>query len=230
MKLMHPILSAPIVWRENHLPVVVLESPVLFRQWVFMLSAQAAGEAGDFVLVDGNDMLDCGRELIVITDYSRLPLENRRLQLGFQNFLQQVAREDLAADSDAFNQAAQRYLGRVATALDYPSAHTEGDYALLLLKALKFQLCLEAEEPLGQLAEYLRCARSFLANPCFVLVGAHLYFSPAELLGLYQLAAYQKWRLLLLEASCFPSLKGEEYYVIDEGMCELRLDLETKID
>ena len=44
MRLLHPLLSSPIHWRENEIPVLVIERPELFRSMIFSLSTQAEGE------------------------------------------------------------------------------------------------------------------------------------------------------------------------------------------
>lgn len=89
---------------------------------------------------------------------------------------------------------------------------------------MKCQPVLEGEEPLEQLFHYLTLYHGLLKNQCFVLVGAHCYFSPEELEELYRMAGYQKWRLLLLEPSAVVPLPGEELCLLDRDLCELRLE------
>lgn len=63
-----------------------------------------------------------------------------------------------------------------------------------------------------------------MENQCFVLVGAHSYFSSSELKELYRMAFYQKWKLLLLEPGVGQILPGEDVVLVDEDFCELHLD------
>ena len=43
---------------------------------------------------------------------------------------------------------------------------------------------------------------------------------------LYKMAFYRKWKLLLIENFQQGSpIPGEEHYIIDKDLCELRLDL-----
>ena len=53
MRLLHPLLSSPIHWRENEIPVLVIERPEPFRSMFFSLSTQAEEEEGEaFCLLD----------------------------------------------------------------------------------------------------------------------------------------------------------------------------------
>ena len=68
MKLMHPLLSRPLELGRNRVPVLAVESPQLFRQWVLDLSGQSQGEEGSWVLSCQDEVLDCGQHLLVVSD------------------------------------------------------------------------------------------------------------------------------------------------------------------
>lgn len=223
------MLSSPIHWRENEIPVLVIEHPKLFREMVFSLSAQADGEEGEFSLSLDYEPLDCGEHLYVLRDYFSLPLDDRKLQNRFQSLLQTVIREELPEESDALQKEICRYLEHVNRAVDYPLSFSGGEYILPLLKALKCQPVLDGKEPLEQLIQYLTLYSGLMKNPCFVLAEAHSYFSREELLQFYRIANYEKWRILLLEQRMSNPLPGEIFCLLDEGLCELRLDSSEKI-
>ena len=50
MKLVHLLLSRPIQFRENSIPVLVMENPVVFRRLVADLIHQSEGKGGEFIL------------------------------------------------------------------------------------------------------------------------------------------------------------------------------------
>lgn len=81
MKIMHPVLSKPIEFRENKFPVVVPELTTMFRDWVLMLIEQSQGKHGDFILSDGIcNILECGKHLFIINNYFDLSFESRTFQ------------------------------------------------------------------------------------------------------------------------------------------------------
>ena len=224
MRLTHPILSAPIHIRENVIPVLIAEHPVFFRRFVLSLSRQAEGEDGEFILSLDYEPLDCGEHLQVVRDYAALSLDNKKLQNRFQALLQSMVRDELQEQTDHLQQMIADYLQTVATAMEYPISFSGGEYVSPLLKALKCQPVLEGEDLLERLIHYLALHHGLMKNQCFVLVGAHCYFSPEELKELYRMARYQKWRLLLLEPCEAVPLPGEEICLLDRDLCELRLE------
>lgn len=229
MRLTHPVLSAPIHWRENKIPVLVIEHPKLFRQMVFSLSAQAEGEEGEFCLSLDYEPLDCGEHLHVLRDYFSLSLDDRKLQNRFQSLLQTVVREELTEESDALQQEIFHYLEHMALAVDYPFSFSGGEYILPLLKTLKCQPVLDGREPLERLMQYLTIYNGLMKDQCFVLAEAHTYFSREELLEFYHMANYKKWRVLLVEQRMSNPLPKETFCLLDEELCELRLDSSGEI-
>lgn len=228
MRLSHPLLSGPIHWTEGKIPVLILEHQQVFRQVVFELSGQAAGDEGEFILSFEYETLDCGVHLHVLRDYFSLSLDDRKLQNQFQKVLQFTIREELPEDTGHLQQEIARYLGLVSVHMDYPLSFTEGEYILPLLKAVKCQPALDGEGALEQLMQYMELYSGLMPQQCFALVNAHQYFSQEELMELYQMANYRKWYLFLLEQMQKPALSCEDIYLIDQSLCEIRVDSEGK--
>lgn len=226
MRLSHPLLSRPLRWREGRTPVLVAEPPQTFRQMVFSLAGQARGEDGDFLLSLDYEPLDCAEHLHVLLDYTYLPLDDRRLQNRFQARLQWSVREELAAPSRELQRRITEYLRLVSESLSYPVCFADGEYVLPLLKALKYQPALDGNHPLERLMQYIELYSGLMKDQCFVLVNARSYFTGPELAELYKMAAYQKWRLLLLEQRACEPLPEEDICILDGDLCELRLDSE----
>lgn len=224
MKLMHPLLTCPMELGQGRVPVLAVESPQLFRQWVFEWSAQSQGEAGTWVLSHQDEVLDCGQHLLVVNNYVHLSLEDRKLLNRFQALVQSVLWEELEEESVALQQQIQSYLSQLATQIPVPVGYGEGDAVWPLLKALKLQPVLDGVSPLERLTQYLELYHRLMPQPCVLLVGLHLYFSPQELERFYQMALYEQWNLLVVEPSQRPPLPQEQWRVIDGDFCELRVD------
>ena len=157
-------------------------------------------------------------------DYVSLSLDDRKLQNRFQSLLQGAIREELAEQTNHLQQEIHSYLQKVTLHLDYPVCCTQGDYVQPLLKSIRYQPVLDGLEPLGRLAQYIELYSRLMKHQCFVLVGAHSYFSPGELKELYRTAFYQKWKLLLLEPGVTDLLPEEDVVLLDKDFCELHLD------
>ena len=224
MKLMHPLLTCPIELGQGWVPVLAVESPQLFRQWVFEGSGQSQGEAGTWVLSHQDEVLDCGQHLLMIDQYVHLSLEDRKLLNRFQALVQSVLWEELEEESMALQQHIQSYLSRLTTQIPVPVGYGEGDAVWPLLKTMKFQPVLDGVSPLERLTQYLELYHRLMPQPCVLLVGLHLYFSPQELEQFYQMALYEQWNLLVVEPYQSPPLSQERWHVIDGDFCELRVD------
>lgn len=224
MKLMHPLLTCPIELGQGWVPVLAVESPQLFRQWVFEWSGQSQGEAGTWVLSHQDEVLDCGQHLLMIDQYVHLSLEDRKLLNRFQALVQSVLWEELEEESMALQQHIQSYLSRLTTQIPVPVGYGEGDAVWPLLKTMKFQPVLDGVSPLERLTQYLELYHRLMPQPCVLLVGLHLYFSPQELEQFYQMALYEQWNLLVVEPYQSLPLSQERWHVIDGDFCELRVD------
>ena len=69
MKLAHPLLSSPIAFCENQIPVLVLENAAAFREFAVELLQQSEGQEGAFVLSRADRCLDCAEHLNVFLDF-----------------------------------------------------------------------------------------------------------------------------------------------------------------
>lgn len=225
MRLAHPQLSEPITFKENTIPVLILEDPKLFRNWVFALTEQACGEAGPFVLSINYEILDCADHLNVIRDFHDYPLDDRKLSNRFQSLLQAVMREELTQETDQLQNLIAEYLGRVRVEIGYPAEYNDGEYAVQLMKALKFRPSLDDDTDIGKLIGYLDLNAGLLKEQCFILVCAKSYFSSAELQELYKMVIYKKWNVLLVEPCAHEQLPNESTIILDSNLCELRLDI-----
>ena len=80
MKLAHPLLSSPIAFCENQIPVLVLENAAAFREFAVELLQQSEGQEGAFVLSRADRCLDCAEHLNVFLDFLHPPELEKRLQ------------------------------------------------------------------------------------------------------------------------------------------------------
>lgn len=225
MKLAHPLLSRPIKFQENRIPVLVLENPVAFRQFATELVHQSEGADGNFILSHQDTPLDCATHLHVMQDFIHTGEVEKRLQTRALSALLRRAQETLAQESHQLSQAVQEFLGKVALLAEYPVDYDQSENLSALLKAMDFHIDLDGLSPCEALHEQLSLMHRLAQNQCFVLINARTYFSPQELTQLYQMASYQKMHLLLLESHApTPILPWEETTLFDADLCELHLD------
>ena len=107
MKLAHPLLSSPIVFCENQIPVLVLENAAAFREFAVELLQQSEGQEGTFVLSCADRCLDCAEHLNVFLDFLHPPELEKRLQSKLITALLREAQETLASETLQLSRAVQ---------------------------------------------------------------------------------------------------------------------------
>lgn len=230
MKLTHPLFSRPIVFRENRVPVLVVEEPCTFRRLALDLIGQSEGLDGEFVLSRNDCCLDCGDSLRVFQDYAHLENVDRRVQTKALSALLRAAQEALPEEALHLTRELQEYLSKLALLSDAPVAYEQSENLAALLKAMDFRVELSGLSPCEALLEQLLLAQRFLKEPCLALIHARTYFSAEEMRQLYAMAQYHKLHLLLLETRApEPPLPDEELRLFDRDLCELTLDSPDEI-
>ena len=221
MKLAHPLLSSPIAFCENQIPVLVLENAAAFREFAVELLQQSEGQEGTFALSRADRCLDCAEHLNVFLDFLHPPELEKRLQSKLITALLREAQETLAGETLQFSRAVQEYMGKLAALADYPWPLSKVKTPALL-KAMDFRadLSLSACEAL---LEQMTLLHGLAKDQCFVLVNAKAFFSAAEMEKLYKMARYAN------SASCCWNQRRdhparEQIRLFDEDLCELTLD------
>ena len=225
MKLTHPLFSAPIVFDEASVQVLVVENPKLLRELLLDLAGQAEGKEGRFVLSENDQCLDCAEHLHVVQNVLDMQQPERRVQTRLMAAVLEAARTEMAAETLRLTLALREYLGRLTTLVNHPMAYAEEENLAELLKAMQFKLCLRDLPPHEALWEQLLLHHKLLGSQCFVLLHARTLLSAQEMERLYEMALYEKMPLLLLEARAPEQrLPQEVYRLYDGDMCELGVD------
>ncbi len=230
MKLMNPLFSKPICFKENSIPVLVLENPVIFRRVVSELIGQSEGKEGEFVLSRKDKPLECCGCMNVLFDYVHLHTVEKKVQTKLIAALLKSVQETMAMDTYQLSWTIQNYLGKLASLADYPVAYEQSENLSVLLKAMEFRVDLEGLPAYEALYEQIMLIHRTTKNQCFVLVNAKSFFSEKELIQLYKMVQYQKINLMLLESHAHkPLYPFEAITLFDEEMCELTLDSHENI-
>lgn len=225
MKLAHPLFSNPIVFRENSVPVLVLENPHAFRSLAAELVRQSECGEGQFVLSERDALLDCASHMNVILDFIHIETIDKRVQTKAINALIRSAQETLAQETCQFSLVLQEYLGKLANLAESPVDYDHSENLPALLKAMDFRIDIGGLPPCEVLYEQLALLHRLSKDQCFALVNAKSFFSCEELAQLYQMTQYQKMHLFMLESHASdPICPFENVILFDADLCELHLD------
>lgn len=224
MKLMHPLFSSPVCFRENRIPVLVVENPLAFRKLVRELILQSEGYEGPFVLSVNDKPLECAGHLNVYQDFIHIHEIEKRIQTRALNGLLQGVQEQLMEDSFHLTEAIQNYLGKLSTLAEYPVSFEHADLIPALVKAADFRIDLQGLPACEALYEHISLFHSLFKNQCTILINAHSFFPLDEIKQLYHVIQYRKIPLMLFEAHAVVPLEMEDICIFDQDLCELRLE------
>lgn len=225
MKLMHPLFSRPIEFQENRVQVLTVEQPVLFRDMLSDLLKQSEGEEGAFVLSEEGECLDPAKYLYPIADCFHLDQIGRKMQVRLMHELLRTAQEKMPKETADLTGQIQQYFARLILLSEFPVEYEHGENLSALLKAMDIRVDLEDLSVPEALCEHISLYHQLMGRGCVVLVRVKDLMTPDELRRFYQMAGYQKWNLLLLEAHGQEErLPEEQHRLFDRDLCELILE------
>ncbi len=225
MRIVHPAMTAPIVFSENTHQVLVVENTELYRKMISDLFAQTQGEEGEFVLSKDFEPIECQKHLHVVLDFFHISANDKKLQTKFVAVIKNIVNYDLTVETAQVVESLHQYLSAVIRESPYDVDIVQDIDPMAIIKATGLQLHMETENLLDRLISYLSLCHELLPLPCFVLIGMSAYFNRDEIAQLQEMAAYKKWNLLRIEHTQAPPLLGECHRIIDEDLCELFVDL-----
>lgn len=226
MMLAHISISEPMRFKENSVMVLTIENTRQYREMVTDLIQQSEGEEGKFVLSENDEPLDASKHLHIVQDFVHLDIGNRQFVNRLQSYLLQIAQQELGEQAQKMTDSIESFLQQLSLTSEYNLIYEIGERLTQIIKMAGFKVNMRNESAIENLTEHLSVYNGLMKNQCNVLIGAKSWFCREELTQLYKMAFYQKWRLLLIEnIQQGEPIPGEEHYVIDQDLCELRLDL-----
>lgn len=223
MKLAYPALNGAISFEENKIAVLVVESPILFRNMIIDLSRQVAGGSGDFVLSKDSVPIPINKEVELIQNPLFPNFEQRRI---INKLISELEREALSEsfflDTRAIQTELAAYLENLLAQSNAPLVCDSEISISSLLKAANIRIDYDEESPVERLCEYLDVISALHLAKCFVFVSLKSFLTQDELRLLYSSVAYKKYNLLLLENSMRDGLREvEKTILLDKDLCEV---------
>ena len=204
---------------ENQIPVLVLEHPHIFAEFVESLYLQCAGNDGKVVISENGKTLSLSKESILVFDYFALDFNNRKIQTRLFQQLQDIGSEFFESKEE-FTRQGVEMMETILSASNFD--HVEYDLDLDWKEIFKL-FHVSVEEDYVSLPEklisFLRICAELLNLRMVVFVNLKAYLTEEELGEFYQMAGYFKLQLLLIEAHESPALPQEKYYIIDKDRC-----------
>ena len=197
MMLAHPLLQSPIEFKENRIPVLVVENGQLFRRLIADLLAQENGNPGEFALSENSGLTEIGKNVQITLNPLFPELDGRRIAAKIQQ-MAVTAAEDQPEKTAECLAALNDYGAALTAAIPFNVTFSEMESADDMVKALAFHVDAEEMSVPEQLLETMRLHRECFRKRLFVFVNLKAFLSEEEITLFYQLVFYEKLSVLLL--------------------------------
>jgi len=224
LKLVYSDYGIEIEFEENKVQVVVVESPVIYSALLRDLWAQLNGDLGGFILSERDKEYKLSQRAEGIFNPFAVNANNKKILTKLYQELKDLANEQLPDKTSLFNATLIEYLDNIVNLVPYHLKYEMTPDVSALFKVYDIGIDTDDGSMLNVLVDYIRALRQICHIDILFLVGIKNYLSEAELLQLYEAAAYEKMYLILFESSDRRLLEYERKLIIDSDCCIIKLE------
>ena len=220
MKLASPFFHSVIEIREGRVSSLVIENQQCFRELLNDLAIQTDGGDGKTVLSNDNKPVAVQKNMEILSCFAPFPFSTKAIQnkLVSAVIAEAVSETHWQVTSELLA-SIEKYLTELSADLpcgiDCSKLSFEG-----ILKSVGITPVCGADEPVGQVIEYMELVRALLGDRLFVAVNMRSWFGDKEMELFVKDVIAKKLYLLLVENCDRPRLPGEMRWTVDKDLCE----------
>lgn len=222
MKLVYPDWRTSIEFRENRIPIVVIERPEYYRQVIIELKGQVLSGNGRFVLSEGNRILELNKWAEIVLSPFLIDMSDSRVIKRIYKQLEEVAKEEELVETRELMGTIKHYLCRLSDYLGYELVINDDIDLQSLFKGSGIRPDHDDSNMVSALVDYLDILRALLNMELIILVNLGLYLTRDELRAFYDTISKKKIRILMLENRIDREIMScEDVLTIDSDLCEI---------
>lgn len=213
MKIVHELLSKPIMFNEGMVQILAIENPKAYRQVMTDFK-----NSENFILSDDNESFELEQYLNFNIDIFELENSRKILNIIVKNITDEAKYKfyeqsiELMDNLNNFaNLILSSYNAPLGADIDIES----------LIKSLNIQI-IKSENLIENIVDFMELQREILGIKVFVFTNIKTIFDNDELKSLYDEIIFKKFNVLLVESSPKIKLDNEEITIIDKDLCEIR--------
>ena len=224
MRMVYPPFGVDIDVSENHPAVLVMENPFMFQKLLGDLWKQLEGEEGDWILSQKDKILQISKTAVGIYNPFLLDCNEKRVLNKIYAELTETAVNVYSMETAELNGKIMDYLDALIQNVPY---HLDSQIELDvsgLLKLYGIKVEMEQESLIERIIDYMKALHSVCRVDLFVFANLKHYLTDTEVMQLYELAAYEKMGLLLIEGSQKKKEISEKIWIYDQDLCMINLE------
>ncbi len=224
MRLIEKSLGLDLLLEEGHPYVVVIERQDILAVFVGKIFYQMQEGTGDFILSDENKELKLSQRAECITDPFSVDCNEKKIVTKLYQQLKEYADESMQEELGKLNSCIITYLDNLIMQAPYNIVFDLETDILSLFKSYHVGIESDPANLLEKLCDYLKAKRRVCGVDVMIFIGIRQYLTDDEIKRLYQLAAYEKVYLLMIENRAPQSvLETERQLIIDDDMCMINI-------
>lgn len=205
--------------QDGRIPVLVLEHAQTFSEIIRDIYCQSQGGDGNIILSENGSLLTFSKTAMMISDYFSLDFNQKKiLNTLYKNM--QTAAADFTMEKDKLTGQAINLLEKIIASVrfDHVAYNFELDWNTLF-KAFEVRVEEDYASLPEKLISFMHICAELMNLKLLIFVGLKAYVSDDEIKQIYEMAAYLKLNLLLIEPVERKVLNQEDYYIIDKDRC-----------
>lgn len=200
----------------------IIESPALFQKYVQLFNLQLEGREGEFVLSEGDVILDISKCAEIIMNPFALDFEDRRIQKKLYTELQKKAyEEEMFLSTQKMSAELQRYIFELESVCGYDIEAGETIEIQTIFKALSVKMEGGNYSFSEKIIQYMKIMSELMGKKLLVFVNIRSYLEKDQIQELMKNAVYNEIALLFIENIQRDFSKYKKYYIIDKDGCEI---------
>lgn len=220
MTLAYPLLPEPIVFEENKISVLVVESPSELRKMILSLQQQATGYEGAFVLGENWLPVEISRYATLVTDPFTLDFEAKKIATRLAQQALAVAKEEYGEQFRGLLSKLNTLAAEIGTMLDFEVTFSEMESPEALVKQMNFHIDCQMLDFPSAVLEYMKLQQRVFGKKLMIFYNLKACLTEEEVRLLYKAVKYEKIQILLLEDRQRPGGEEDENVsIIDKDLC-----------
>lgn len=220
MTLAYPLLPEPIVFEENKISVLVVESPSELRKMILSLQQQATGYEGAFVLGENWLPVEISKYATLVTDPFTLDFEAKKIATRLAQQALAVAKEEYGEEFRGLLSELNTLAAEISTLLDFEVTFSEMESPEALVKQMNFHIDCQMLDFPSAVLEYMKLQQRVFGKKLMIFYNLKACLTEEEVRLLYKAVKYEKIQILLLEDRQRPGGEEDENVsIIDKDLC-----------
>ena len=226
MKLLHPEYPLEMIFEENYVQRLVIESPKIMAEFVLDFKNQIAKKEGRWILSQDGKVLNISDVCEFIIDIFDVEI-NQRKSIGilYDALEKEINESELFIKWREILASIESVLNCAIDNMDYDICYQEMDIKQLF-KSIDIQFKKDSDNYVENLLQYMELMSEIRKIKIFILLNASSFLTVDELKYLYEQSFYKKYNLLLIDSQDIKIFSEvEQKIIIDKDACVIDINM-----